>query len=329
MLKPLPTVRSLGLASLDLACLSRDLDGDGFDPCAEGPEVHDCDDRVATVNPSADERCNGVDDDCDGETDEDAGPAGWVCVPATGPDGFVMGSPDDEPDRGDHEVQHRVEITRPFLMQDTEVTQAQWEAVAVAQEWQTPTPSTFDGCGDCPVENITRADAIGYVNLLSAAEGLDLCYDAMNLFIGVHCNGYRLPTEAEWEYSVRAGTTTAFYNGGITDTACGDATLMQIGWFCGNGNSMTHPVGALAANPWGLYDMLGNVQERVQDGYNANWYAMSNSIDPVGPSTATMIISRGGSFWQQADDCRAASRRRYLPSFMMGFSGLRPARTKY
>ena len=206
---------------------------------------------------------------------------------------FMMGSPLNEPGRLDRELQHQVTLTQPFYMQTTEVTQAQWRAMMESN------PSWHNTCGDdCPVENISWDDIQTFINQLNAlGEGT-----------------YRLPTEAEWEYSARAGSTTAFANGDITELDCGrDPNLDAMGWYCYNSGDTPHPVAQKNPNVWGLYDMHGNIWEWVQDRYGD--YPSDPVIDPTGPdpsdpSTHLSHVGRGASFNFRADYCRSAHRGR-------------------
>ena len=287
-------------------------------------------------------------------------PTGFAYIP---PGAFCMGSPwggtecMGETDPGevghsqDERPLHEVTLPRGFFLQETEVTQGQWE-----EHFPTNNPSFFDACGlDCPVENVNWWEAVAYVNALSESEGLEPCYtlegDCDPSLAGTNmvcsgvtvsdagasgnpslCEGYRLPTETEWEYAYRAGTRTAFYNGGITRTGCAplDANMDAIGWYCGNAGGTTHVVSALngvdpkAPNDWGLYDMSGNVGEWVWDWYDS--YTSSGEWVPPGVSCSSRVF-RGGSWADHAVNCRAANRVSDGPSKRFHDVGFRPART--
>jgi len=200
---------------------------------------------------------------------------------------FTMGSPSDEPGRDSSETQHQVTITQAFYMQQTEVTIAQWETVMGSN------PSTHTGCPTCPVETIGWNDVQEFITKMNArGEGT-----------------YGLPTEAQWEYAVRAGSTTMFYNGGtyITDPYwCEyDPNLDDIGWYCYNSID-PNPVALKTPNAWGLYDMSGNVMEWCADWYEA--YPSKAVTDPTGPTKGTARVIRGGSWNNQARFCRSAQR---------------------
>jgi len=252
----------------------------------------------------------------------DAGPTpptpGYVRIE---PGVFTMGSPADELGRNDDETQHQVTLTRAFELKATEVTQAEWRAVMGNN------PSGFQDCGDdCPVEYVSWDDAIDYCNALSAQQGLAPCYDADRNLVGLDCEGYRLPTEAEWEYAARAGTQTAFYTGDITNPDCEplDPNLDAAGWYCGNSNRTTHPVGQKQPNAWGLYDMHGNVFEWVNDWYGE--YSPGAAVDPVGPASGEDRVLRGGSWVNFAQFARAAYRGGSTPGFRDYDLGFRPLR---
>jgi formylglycine-generating enzyme required for sulfatase activity len=220
---------------------------------------------------------------------------------------FTMGSPSSEEGHSSDEAQHQVTLTRDFWLGATEVTQAQWRAVMGSN------PSYFDDCDACPVERVSWDDAVAFLNALSDREGLARCYDGAS-FKGLVCEGYRLPTEAEWEYAARAGTTGARY---------GD--LGAIAWHAGNSGGRTGPVGEKQPNAWGLHDMLGNVWEWVHD-----WYASYPSgavSDPQGPSSGGYRVFRGGGWSDEARSARAAFRVGDAPANRGGFLGLRAARS--
>ncbi len=245
-------------------------------------------------------------------------PAGRVCGPVGTPAGFVaippgtftMGSPSNEEGCDIDETQHTVTLTRGFWLQATEVTQAEWKAIMGSN------PSEHKACGkSCPVETVSWFDAVAYLNKLSAREGLEPCYDGTR-FKGLACTGYRLPTEAEWEYAARAGTTGARY---------GD--LDAIAWYGGNSAHRTQPVGTKQANAWAVYDMLGNVYEWVQDWYRS--YPTSGVTDPQpqGDTGGGRRVYRGGSWRFAARYARAASRGWVGPAGCANDLGLRAARS--
>ncbi len=226
---------------------------------------------------------------------------------------FMMGSPTDEPGRDNNETLHQVTLTQDFYMMTTEVTQAQWQAVMGSN------PSDFTACGsDCPVETVSWNDAQDFIAALKSMEG----------------RTYRLPTEAEWEYAARAGTTTAFYSGEITHTGSSpvDPNLDAIGWYSGNSDVSytpnwsglgTHPMAQKQLNAWGLYDMSGNVWEWVQDWYGG--YPDGAVTDPAGPETGSYRVLRGGSWDRDARRCRSASRGYVAPSGRGHYFGFRLA----
>ena len=267
---------------------------------------------------------------------------GWVLVP---PGTFTMGSPDGEPGRDEDETQHQVTLTRAFLLKATEVTQGEWRALMGGN------PSRFSACGDrCPVEQVSRADAAGFCNALSRAHGLEECYqvdgDDIGWPDGLDCEGYRLPTEAEWEYAARAGAEGAV-PGERPFVIVGEAhaeALHPLGWYAGNSGVThaggedcsdwaetqhpatscgTHPVALKRPNAWGLYDVVGNVWEWVWDLQAP--YA-GDAVDPTGPGVGSGC-TRGGSWSTLADRCRSAARGRADTRTIWNALGLRPART--
>jgi formylglycine-generating enzyme required for sulfatase activity len=249
---------------------------------------------------------------------------GWITpeLVSLQPGSFLMGSPEDELGRLGHEAQHTVLLTHPFAIGATEVTQAQWRSVMGDD------PSYFDGCDDCPVEQVSWFDAVAYCNTLSQLEGLEAVYrlDAGRVIWVQTVSGYRLPTEAEWEYACRAGTTTAFYNGGISVTGCDiDPNLDAIGWYCGNDRWRTEEAAGKLPNAWELFDMSGNVWEWCWDWYEYD-YPAGPLVDPCGPENGELKVTRGGSWYRLAQRCRSANRDFHAPGDRNTVVGFRVAR---
>ena len=200
-------------------------------------------------------------------------------------------------------------------------------------------PSWFDadgaGCplADCdayPVERVSWLDALAFCNALSSAEGLEECYeltgDHASWTWGLQCKGYRLPTEAEWEYAARAGSQSRFWNGDD------DASLDAVGWYTGNsaleGTPQVQPVSGLGANPWGLFDVHGNVYEWVTNGFHEYDVAFDPMGDEPCPGCAANGFRgiRGGSFTSPAPDARSAARRFINPNDRRADCGVRLVR---
>ncbi len=206
---------------------------------------------------------------------------------------FQMGS---EGELASSQPVHQVTVTA-FTMSVCEITQGQYAALTGLR------PSNFTGDDNLPVEMVTWFDAIRFCNKLSDAAGLDRCYtDEFKGVCDFSKNGFRLPTEAEWEIACRAGTTTAFYFGD------NQSDLTYNGWFTSNSKFSTHPVGLKTANPWGLYDMHGNVSEWCNDWYDK--YSEASLTDPTGPATDVNAarVTRGGRYDSSAGDCTSARR---------------------
>lgn len=223
---------------------------------------------------------------------------------------FMMGSQTDEEGRHGNETLHEVKITRPFLMGTTPVTQVQWTSV------MRKNPSRLKGY-NLPVENVSWNDAIDFCNRLSAREGLTPAYriSGDNVTWDKGTDGYRLPTEAEWEYACRAGTTTSYYTGNS------ESDLDSAGWYGENSGRKTHPVGKKIPNIWGLYDMHGNMFEWCWDWYGE--YPSNSVIDQAGPASGSYRVIRGGSWNPYAGGCRSADRYYYAPGYRRGYVGLR------
>jgi formylglycine-generating enzyme required for sulfatase activity len=205
---------------------------------------------------------------------------------------FLMGAPEK---RGyaDESPQHRVTLS-PFFIGKYPITQAQWRAVMRTN------PSHFNG-NNHPVDSITWDEAIEFCRRLSYATS----------------RNYRLPTEAEWEFACRAGTTS-LYNYGDEEEL-----VMQYAWCLPNSSNHTHPVGEKKPNGWGLYDMHGNVWEWCQDWYGGDYYQYSPNVNPVGPAKGTSRVLRGGSWYSLPNYCRSAGRSNHQPELRDPLVGFR------
>lgn len=236
------------------------------------------------------------------------------------PGKFLMGSPDSEPHRQKDERQHRVTITKPFYMGKYEVTQAQWERVMGTN------PSHFQTLDDnLPVERVAWYQSNDFCTKLCELEG-------------VSPQTFRLPTEAEWEYACRAGTTTAYYRGNECDSTVANISskvrierTRMTGFFAQKpvvdvayeyrAATGTRSVGSYPANAFGLYDMHGNVWEWCVD-----WYEEIYSVqveDPSGPEKGKMKVLRGGSWSDKPEECRAAQRNSFWNTYSSSNVGFR------
>lgn len=206
------------------------------------------------------------------------------------PGEFFMGSPDNETGRSDSESpRHQVTITRGFWMGRYPVTQEQWAAVMDVNASN----------GKLPAEQVSWNDCQEFIRRLNEqGEGT-----------------YRLPTEAEWEYACRAGTTTAWFFGKHA------APLDDYAWHDGNSEGKMHPIGEKQSNTWGLYDMYGNVWEWCRD-----WsgdYSAEAQTDPTGPETGECRVLRGGNWYSNKNNCRSASRSNNTPGSRIFGGGFR------
>jgi len=219
----------------------------------------------------------------------------FVLIPAGT---FMMGGGVAEDGDEDERPQHQVTFSQPFYLQTTPVTQGQWKKLMGEN------PAFFHECGEgCPVENVSWDDAQEFIKKLNRMEQTDQ---------------YRLPTEAQWEYACRAGSTRSFCFGDE------EALLGQYAWYADNSQKSPHPVGRLKPNAWGLYDMHGNVYEWCQDWYGE--YPPGPVTDPRGPSAGKYRVLRGGSWDGEAGDGRSAYRLRLNPGYRYGHEGFRVAR---
>ena len=229
---------------------------------------------------------------------------------------FTMGSPVDEPCRDPmREKQHKVTLTMGLLINPAEITQYQFESTMGYN------PSHFQRCGpNCPVERVSWHEAAAFCNRLSDDDGYPQCYQCTGEGTAkVSCKpaagiadstGYRLPTEAEWEYAYRAGTTTAYYNGDNTQKGCDgvDARLDAISWYTRNSLAVTHPVKQRVPNARGLYDMSGNVAEWTLDCFKTD-LGDTPATDPFGgDKVCGMVAFRGGAYDLPATLHRASAR---------------------
>lgn len=261
-----------------------------------------------------------------------------IPVPAGG---FWMGSPLGEPGRELDEEQHKVSLTHDFLLGEFEVTRAQFETVMGYAV------NLFgDGCDDCPVDSPDWHETAWFLNRMSEVQGLETCYpcggegrdvncqieDNGNVYA---CDGYRMPTEAEWEYAARAGSASALPSAGelpedgleacVPGILLSDGTpLDDIAWHCGNAGEDTHPVGSLAPNDWGFYDMAGNVYEWVEDSFD--YYDLTRTEDPLLRKSRSRS-SRGGSAFDYPRDSRVSNRDGHDSGHEHPWLGFRVART--
>jgi len=228
-----------------------------------------------------------------------------------GPGEFTMGSPESEARRGSDEGQHRVRLTKGFWLQMTEVTQGQWRAV------MGDNPSHFQNGKNYPVESVSWNDVQAFLEKLNTMDP---------------GKNYRLPTEAQWEYACRAGTTTAYSWGNEFELGrCnvendpGSSETKNVATFERRGlpTDSTMPVGQFAANAWGLYDMHGNVWEWCRDWYGD--YPGGTVADPMGPSWGADRVYRGGSLSSTAAGCRSAYRGNVGPGCRSSYLGFRLA----
>lgn len=352
------------LPILFFACACGDDDDNDTDDDDDMIDDDDDDDTVDDDNDSGDDDTTDDDTDDDDtsdddtsdddttDDDDDTAEPGFVFI-SNGT--FMMGSPPDEPGGGG--TLHEVTLTNDFVMSVVETTQAEFtEVIGINPSYFGPNGGGEE-CGDnCPVENLNWYNTLAYANELSLNAGYTPCYtlsevicndwypagdDYMTCMNWEHrginnaevdinaatvyqCEGYRLPTEAEWEYAIRAGTTTAFYSGDITSYN-NDPNLDMIGWYHDNNDPYgTKEVGLKMPNAWGLYDMSGNVEEWVWDLYG---YAGGTVTDPTGPTLGEERVHRGGGWLSPVVQCKSAYRNHWYPIEESNKRGFRVCRT--
>jgi formylglycine-generating enzyme required for sulfatase activity len=286
-----------------------------------------------------------------------AAPATPTVLPrpaVTPPDGFVVvpagtyrrgASPGERGYQDDEGPVHVVTLTRPFLLAKTEVTVARFGAFVRATDhvtdaersgwgmgsngsdrhdgltWKSP---GFEQSDDHPVVVVSWNDAAAYADWRSRTDGLPPCYAAADF--DPTCPGWRLPTEAEWEWAARAGTEGLFPGRAADAGDCDeDPALVRIAWYCGSSEGHTHPVGELAASGWGLHDMQGNAWEWVHDPFVE--YGPAPLTDPLGGTDLADRTSRGGGWGTRIEDLRVTVRVDDPPDGGFDNLGFRLART--
>ncbi len=209
---------------------------------------------------------------------------------------FTMGD-EDEIDAAPHEV-----LLGSFYIDTYLVTQEHYQKI------MGDNPSRWKGEKN-PVEQVRWSDAVRFCNKRSNLEGFVPCYDLESWECNFDADGYRLPTEAEWEYACRAGTQTAYFTGNNS------SKLADYAWFDKNSGGHPQPVGQKQPNPWGLYDMCGNLWQWCNDFYQVDYYEESLEENPRGPKAGDSKVVRGGAWKSSADSCRAGYRYNENPGY--------------
>ncbi len=245
-------------------------------------------------------------------------PVGFAFVPAGG---FTMGSPEDELGRDSDEALHTVTLTNDLLVGATEVTEKMWDSVMGGASTSL-----------MPKSGVSWDDAVAFCNAMSVAEGYTPVYTINgtggNTTWNKAADGYRLPTEAEWEYACRAGSNTAYPTGSIDVLFCEiDADLDAVGWYCANSDDSAHEAGLKDANYWGLHDMQGNLWEWCWDAYLADNQSLGGTDPANDGTTGDKRVMRGGCNASFTQFCRAAARSNTVPTLQHALYGFRVVRT--
>ncbi len=220
---------------------------------------------------------------------------------------YMMGSQNGESD----EKPLKNASVSGFWMSSCEISQKVYAAI------MNRNPSSFIGDENLPLEMVSWEDAALFCNAMSRKAGLEPCYDEISWACDFTKTGYRLPTEAEWEYACRAGSTGQ-YSGGETES-----DLARVSWYVGNSGYKTHPVGGKEPNAWGLYDMHGNVWEWCHDWYGAYESSLNN---PVQSKKSSYRVIRGGAWSESATECRNSNRNKYYQGMSFNLIGFRVVR---
>jgi formylglycine-generating enzyme required for sulfatase activity len=229
------------------------------------------------------------------------------------PGTFTMGSPITEAGRNSDETEHNVTLTKGFYLGKYEVTQAQYEAVMSGNtDGLSATPSSFSGYPNRPVEKVCWDDVQVFLSRLNNQQ-------SANIPAGW---AYVLPTESQWEYACRAGTSTAYSWGGTIASSNANYNW-DGGWNTGNDFKQTRDVGQYSANPWGFFDMHGNVWEWTADRYQATYPTGNPVIDPTGEASGSIRVTRGGSWHVDGTSLRSAKRYYDTPSLRLTDFGFR------
>ena len=234
---------------------------------------------------------------------------------------FNMGT--DQPVEAHEGPAHKVSVNS-FYLAKTETTFEDFDKFTADMKRDT-TPSGSWGRGKQPVFVVSWIDAVQYCNWLSEKEKLSKCYiiNGEQVTYLDTAKGYRLPTEAEWEFAARGG------NKGKDYPYAGSADINAVGWYKDNSGGRSMPVAHKAANELGLFDMTGNVWEWVWDVYDGNYYKTSPSDNPKGPESGPYRVMRGGAFYNLANYARVFTRQDSYPGFKQNSVGFRVARTYY